>query len=355
MSPDFAQKLVDKIMNTVPQNINIIDENGIIIASGERKRIGTLHQAAMSAIKNNRIEFVTKPEKGMLPGINLPFFFQGQICGVVGISGIAEDSLTLANLVRYTVELLIEQEVHVSSNQAVALTHNIFLHEWVLRSLPPDEDFIERGRKYNIVIPSRTIVCAVSCPKESNSSQSIQKRLHDILHREGSESYLFGMQEDLLVILLSKEIQTETLAAIISQYPSIRIGISQSEAIAKHSYKQAISALSIGSLLHPDDSICCYSSYMCFDMMNYGASSLGIKVPFSEIFQDENAPLLQTLFSLFRNNGEYNITAHNLHIHRNTLNYRLEKIHSMTGRDPKNYLDLLDLICKYIIIHLHQE
>ncbi|WP_205739284.1 sugar diacid recognition domain-containing protein [Halocella sp. SP3-1] len=35
----MAKKIVDKTMNFLGKNINIMDCNGIIIASGERKRV----------------------------------------------------------------------------------------------------------------------------------------------------------------------------------------------------------------------------------------------------------------------------------------------------------------------------
>ena len=51
-------------------------------------------------------------------------------------------------------------------------------------------------------------------------------------------------------------------------------------------------------------------------------------------------------------NGEINRTAEALFIHRNTLNYRLERIKELTGKDPKNYMDLLELFIAYMISEL---
>ncbi|NLM04964.1 MAG: PucR family transcriptional regulator, partial [Clostridiales bacterium] len=58
------------------------------------------------------------------------------------------------------------------------------------------------------------------------------------------------------------------------------------------------------------------------------------------------------LIIYIRMNGEINRAAEKLYIHRNTLNYRLEKIKEITGRDPKNYKDLLELFIAYIISEL---
>jgi len=49
--------------------------------------------------------------------------------------------------------------------------------------------------------------------------------------------------------------------------------------------------------------------------------------------------LAETLAALFANNLEMEATAHALSIHRNTLAYRLGRIHAATGLDPARCLD----------------
>lgn len=46
-----AQKIADRIMEIVPYNINIMDQNGEIIASGDKSRIGSVHKGAVRAIE----------------------------------------------------------------------------------------------------------------------------------------------------------------------------------------------------------------------------------------------------------------------------------------------------------------
>lgn len=43
------QKIVDKLMNILGKNINIMDTKGMIIASGDKNRIGTIHEGAKIA------------------------------------------------------------------------------------------------------------------------------------------------------------------------------------------------------------------------------------------------------------------------------------------------------------------
>ncbi|MSE04757.1 sugar diacid recognition protein, partial [Lactobacillus salivarius] len=43
LSTKLAQVIVDRMMKTIPYNINMMNDEGIIIASGDHTRIGKLH------------------------------------------------------------------------------------------------------------------------------------------------------------------------------------------------------------------------------------------------------------------------------------------------------------------------
>ena len=59
---------------------------------------------------------------------------------------------------------------------------------------------------------------------------------------------------------------------------------------------------------------------------------------------EKNDELIKTLQVYLSCNLNANETASQLIIHRNTLNYRLNRIYKITGKDPKNILELVELI-----------
>ncbi|XXF70872.1 helix-turn-helix domain-containing protein [Thermoanaerobacterium thermosaccharolyticum] len=60
-----------------------------------------------------------------------------------------------------------------------------------------------------------------------------------------------------------------------------------------------------------------------------------------DYFNDDE--LVSTLNSFFRNSLNLSETSRDLYIHRNTLVYRLDKIHKLTGFDPKQFNDAVML------------
>ena len=70
LSKSIAPKIVLEMMNVIPYNINVVDENGIIIGSGDNERIGNIHEGAKKAIDSKHIIEVYEDNEKMKPGVN---------------------------------------------------------------------------------------------------------------------------------------------------------------------------------------------------------------------------------------------------------------------------------------------
>lgn len=112
VSSDLAQSVVERLAPLVRHNINIIDEHGLIIASLQSERIGTHHHGAQEALRRGAALSITSPEPGTgdRPGANELLVIDGRVCGVVGITGDPYETAPIARIVATTVELLIARE-----------------------------------------------------------------------------------------------------------------------------------------------------------------------------------------------------------------------------------------------------
>ena len=122
---EIAQKIVDSTMEVIDnRNINIMDRDGIIIASGEKTRLNTYHKGADDVIKSGKIIEIYPEEVPAYPGakegVNLPIRVGEKIVGVVGVYGHPAEVRIIANLVKKAVELSLEQ--HVISEQIKLVT-----------------------------------------------------------------------------------------------------------------------------------------------------------------------------------------------------------------------------------------
>ncbi len=111
----LAQKIADEVMKNLGYNINVMNEEAIIIGSGNSKRINTFHETAMKAIETRETWEVSVSEaeklKGVKPGINMPIIDRNNsVIGVVGITGLPQDVRNIGKLVKMTAELIIEQQ-----------------------------------------------------------------------------------------------------------------------------------------------------------------------------------------------------------------------------------------------------
>ena len=46
----LAQEIVTRTMRIIPFNVNVMDANGVILASGNPERVGELHAGALLAL-----------------------------------------------------------------------------------------------------------------------------------------------------------------------------------------------------------------------------------------------------------------------------------------------------------------
>ncbi|CAI2437449.1 Sugar diacid regulator [Serratia ficaria] len=116
-----ARQIVQRAMGIISHSVNVMDSNGVIIASGNPSRLFQRHEGAVLALTENRvveIDNVTAEHlKGVRPGINLPFSFRNQRVGVIGISGEPTEVRAYAELVKMAAELMVEQAALLDQNQ----------------------------------------------------------------------------------------------------------------------------------------------------------------------------------------------------------------------------------------------
>lgn len=325
-----AQRIVEKMMKDIPYNINIMDEQGIIIGSGQTERIGIVHAGAVEAIKLGVVVEINCDKKFEKKGINLPIKYDNEIVGVVGISGNSKEVRPFGNLVNSTVTLMIEQEISLQRLNEDSKKKNDFFRKLISPANEISEEFYNEGLEYKIDLNKETQVVIIEFKSEINGNPPILQYYPSF--KTSSTSVCMIIQDNANLPSLKNHLQTKR-GDVSASFGGVGISVSLA-------YLQAKSAMQVMKGLFPDKTSIKYSDVkLVADMTELKLEDKKI----SHIL-DNNEILIETLQVYIENNLNVMETADNLNIHRNTLNYRLNRIYEITGKDPKKILDLIELI-----------
>ncbi|MEU5164185.1 sugar diacid recognition domain-containing protein [Streptomyces sp. NPDC020875] len=110
----IAQSIVDDVVTRLGVRVNIMDEHGVIIASSDRSRVGTVHEGAVRVLRTGAPLSLTRDAArtlgGTQAGVNLPLLVDGRITGVVGVRGEPDEVGEIARAVARLAELMMMRE-----------------------------------------------------------------------------------------------------------------------------------------------------------------------------------------------------------------------------------------------------
>ncbi|MFB3170203.1 sugar diacid recognition domain-containing protein [Neobacillus sp. 179-C4.2 HS] len=334
----LAQEIADKVMTVIPYNVNIMDETGMIIGSGDANRKGSFHQGAIAAIEQNTIVCIYDLEGPSMPGVNIPIHFRKNIIGVIGISGEPAIVEPFAELVRVTAELLINQEYLYTERRIQEQMKEEFLYQWVFRQDHYDAVFKNNGEAMGINLTMERMAIIV---KGETSKEPYLK----------DQEFSFKLNHSALLFIVPTDSDILKRLEQMNTHHRTKIGIGGSTTLVSKSVHEAERSIDIAEKLTLPSTFCYYQELKFIDYLT------NKDLPFSEIghfFKEfETTPkgqeLIETLLCYIKNSGDMNAISKELHIHRNSLAYRLQRIEILTSKNPKKFTDLFQLYTGYVI------
>ncbi|MBX4267654.1 CdaR family transcriptional regulator [Clostridium estertheticum] len=366
LSTELARIIVERTMNVVNYNIIITNTLGIIIASGDKNRIGDIHEGAKIALKT-KLEFkvsenLSKKLNGVYSGTNLIIEFQNNIIGVIGIAGKPKDVLGYGKLIKMTAEMMIEQEHalrELESNKRMK-------QEVMLAVISNKQDTLllldKYIKRFEIPYNHPMAIFIIEVNFKDNSDKHYLNIFNEIIKLlEGTfmESLATVIDSKTIVVLYkcvhtnNKIEEYNKKAKEINEKICNQLGITVKISTGKiynklndmyKSFNIAKDTLIFGKKIYPNDNIYTFNSLKC--EMLFSQSSEEWKINELEdtykliSLNDKDGVLRETLKVLIEENGELNNVSSRLFIHRNTIRYRLNNIYKITNRNPRNYIDL---------------
>ena len=379
LNRDLVGQIIDSLKTICDHDINFIDENGNIYASTDPIRVGDYHEGGFRAAQTGEIVRITEdqPDSDMRKGINMPVRHHGKTLAVIGITGEPEEVERYAALIRRIALLLIrEHDIDIRDRAAGRQT------DYLVRALIFKERLDAEYRDYVLGLHGITSVAGrwrtvvFDTGRQNNTGrQTAANRQNDAGRQTAAgrqntsaknpfrpdhyeaedtiaetlqtladqmENCLFTHLPPYLYVMITKEetirrhaAEFDNLAAAFSERITIGIGSAETFSRQSRSYENArlaagssreygrpvwIEDLDIEVLLH---------------MVPKAAADYFVLKTLGEL-KEEDLDLLRTYYAC---NMSLQETADRLFLHKNTLQYRLNRIRKITGKDPRIFKD----------------
>lgn len=374
----IAEKIIARTKGLIPYDINVMNKQGIVVASTDANRVGREHQGARWVIEHQESVTVdnasTRYLAGAKPGVNLPIEYQGHCIGVVGITGDPEKVCELGALLKMTAELLVEQ----GQEKDAALQLRIEKENCVKQLL--------QGGREEAPILAQLKKCQLSLRlpalcltlKLEHAAYLAQHRLALTPALELALNGLFCFNRDSISVIveegsaLSRSLSQKI--ALLEQIIAVPFTIGVGTVVHRYqdlalSQATANAALAFGvaEFELPNRQVAsehkrpqyknpvyCYERHKEKIIIGATAKDWHLSELTKEyralMAEDGNGILRLTLQTLISSSIDMGSCAQLLNIHRNTLRNRLEKIQDITGVDYKKLDQLFRLYLGKIIL-----
>lgn len=376
LSSEDLQKILDTINLRFDHPICIGNAKGYIVASYHRRSTGQLHGGFVKILNQNLSELLLYEDHeipGILKGVNYPLVIGHKVVGMVGISGDVEQVSYFSGLIR----ILLEQSIQAADNEyqrsSAKRMYSNFIYEWLLEAHSDnDEDFQTRGRMLGINTNVPRYVAVLDMHQDASLlhdpsleeqetlslmsilNEQLADRIRDFLTARDPQ-HCCAMVGDTYVLLLRQhssdsihallsELQQELTVSLKNQQCFIGVGmLATVKEDVRNSYHQARLASNIASQTPKLGSIIYYGS-LDLQLLVFSAPQRYKKELFDRVFKDftkeEVRDAVELIHTYIDTNGSLKRCAEALFIHKNSLQYRLNRFARQTGYDLRNLSDI---------------
>jgi carbohydrate diacid regulator len=352
IAAELAQRIVVSMKEIIHQELNFINIDGVIIASTDDTRIGEQHAGAKRVIET-KTDLIVKDDthfEGTKKGINIPIFSDQHLLGVIGITGNKDEVVKYGKIIKSMTEILVKEAWLKDVSFKKRDNYRMLIEELLM--IRPDLENIQTLANllgFDLNIPRFVVAGHIKnlSVDRNDKIENMMKLLETILLNDPQTIYNVAGPE--ITILFRASLPEPTLAyqlnKIISQAEEqydlhLHIGVGlpgETPTALRNSHEQARTALDWSTLSS-------HHTIEYYSKLDLGMILANIPKNKSEEFVhqilrnldwkelEEYTEILSVYGS---NNGSIYRCADDLFIHRNTLQYKLNKLHKLTGYNPR--------------------
>lgn len=342
LSQPIAKKIIEEVSKIIDYDIDIMNVKGEVVASTDKERIDTFHEGAFKVIDEKLDQLVIHQEdqyEGCGKGVILPIYNEETVIGAIGIPGEADEIISYAKVIKKMTEITVTNifQIYVSSffEQEKLLFFNDLLNgrnlddkQYIEQNLTryklsPDKPFFiatiypAKGDLFlnirgitSVNIPNTTVLIC-----NANNSSVYRDMVHFSLHESGFENHLCA------------------IGGIQSSYEDIPLSYAQSKKVL-----QLREHMERGIFFYEDE----LQELVFREVPSPLREEYRAKV-FSGVHDSDLKDIMNFIDAYCTNNGSVTKIADQLFIHKNTVQYKINRIKQLTGKDLKIIGDMIEL------------
>lgn len=345
---EIMYEIVEKISEAVSLPITVCDVSGRIVVSNRPSSIGQMNLLAIEAL--NVCSKITNFHHNAFEGIGaaMPLMHNKSRIGALVIESEISSELNIIEILCKSMELLYAEKLIIKKELRDAQGRDQFLFEWLHHQSVYTEGFIKRGKHFKIDVTQEIVVIVLEL--NSKNIFAFNTIIQNLLDRYDALIPLDGNKS--LVILNHDKNYTIKHQRLLKACHDCFMGISPPSSHLNTAYGLARSSLRLGKILFPQDITYPYEKMrLAIDLANIKDDSLHQDFALL-IEKGKNACLAETVIAFLQYNGDIAAICDNLHIHRNSIQYRIKRIKTLCGKDLCCYYDLLYLYASFVAYSL---
>lgn len=361
ISGKTAQGIIDELSSVLQQQLNFFNESGVILASTNHERIGQFHGGAAKLIAEHLDELTIYRDEeypGARKGCNFPLTIDSVTVGAIGITGEYQEVCRYGQIIKKMTELMIRENDVLERKKIEDRIRDRFLDDWILSAQDEtDSMFVRRAnaQRIDLNLPRRVALLRIRNLKQYADTPDGQQMIdrinrHVRQYMAGLSGGIFSKTPSLMILLLPampdrdmRSLLMRLLADVEERFGVFLIaGADSFDDVGKlsihHAYVKAFDALNACSLSE-EKRVFFYdeTTYELFLSELSERSRLRfIQRVFGGLSEEEVEEYAALLTTLYENDGSIARTAQAHFIHKNTLQYKLNRLMDKTGYNPRS-------------------
>ncbi len=353
---NVAQQIVETVKDVSGHDINFIDKNGIIFASTDPTRVGDFHEIGLRVVKTgDPIEVETDDSfLGTHRGVNLPILWYGELIAAIGISGSPDEVRKYAYLAqRITTLILREQELDERNGNEKAKL-NYLIRSLTSATETANIDFLtENLKKYELKMDTvcRTIIVRRDAGQRAVNISHVETAVLGAFEQTGSALYTFHYPGDYVQIMEAVKFNqwAHVFRRLASDYTGIlKIAVGSADTLMRQNRSFETAKIALLSLFSE-------KNFAVYDDLDFDILLGSIPEHARNCFLEKTALSLtesdrELLETYFNANMSLKAVSEKLFMHKNTIQYKLDKIAREVGYNPRIFQDAVILYLALKII-----